>query len=388
MCINNLNLKMLIITQIKLQLNIYTNIAIRTKKKIKNNEMKHSFVYRSIKEIFQTSSKCNILQKKTTQCNMNNQLPQLKTNKYLEQQNPHTMDNHDENQNLDRSLDKHNDENEAVKDSTSIEKHLDKENYIKFNNYDNENGNDDNNNKTYEADYKRNDVQLQTERYTRFLDDFKENPHTTLSNDHDGNSQYEQSLFSSYNLYPLHININNHTSENIDREEVQDILLAERDGEIKDVKESDNNSELRLSFIDDGLVNNASQNELQLNVRQEEQNDDATLTNNETTHTHQPISAYVESTAHVHLNQRHLVKDLEQQINVHNHFDVADNLCAGTMGSLCDMAAFSKLECSFLGDFKDQDYLVKKYYHPLYAHGVCRWPGCELPLDDMSSFVK
>ncbi|XP_050339817.1 putative uncharacterized protein DDB_G0282133 isoform X1 [Bactrocera neohumeralis] len=30
----------------------------------------------------------------------------------------------------------------------------------------------------------------------------------------------------------------------------------------------------------------------------------------------------------------------------------------------------------------------KKYYHPLYAHGICRWPGCELALNDFVSFVK
>ncbi|XP_018795509.1 PREDICTED: uncharacterized protein LOC108972984 isoform X3 [Bactrocera latifrons] len=30
----------------------------------------------------------------------------------------------------------------------------------------------------------------------------------------------------------------------------------------------------------------------------------------------------------------------------------------------------------------------KKYYHPLYAHGICRWPGCELTLNDFVAFVK
>lgn len=34
------------------------------------------------------------------------------------------------------------------------------------------------------------------------------------------------------------------------------------------------------------------------------------------------------------------------------------------------------------------EYNTKKYYHPLYAHGVCRWPGCELVLDDVASFIK
>lgn len=33
-------------------------------------------------------------------------------------------------------------------------------------------------------------------------------------------------------------------------------------------------------------------------------------------------------------------------------------------------------------------YSPKKYYHPLYAHGICRWPGCELALNDFVAFVK
>ncbi|XP_023159043.1 homeobox protein 5-like, partial [Ceratitis capitata] len=31
---------------------------------------------------------------------------------------------------------------------------------------------------------------------------------------------------------------------------------------------------------------------------------------------------------------------------------------------------------------------AKKYYHPLYTHGICRWPGCELALNDFTAFVK
>ncbi|XP_054091635.1 putative uncharacterized protein DDB_G0282133 isoform X2 [Zeugodacus cucurbitae] len=33
-------------------------------------------------------------------------------------------------------------------------------------------------------------------------------------------------------------------------------------------------------------------------------------------------------------------------------------------------------------------YSPKMYYHPLYAHGICRWPGCELALNDFVAFVK
>ncbi|KAH8417369.1 hypothetical protein KR222_009878 [Zaprionus bogoriensis] len=33
-------------------------------------------------------------------------------------------------------------------------------------------------------------------------------------------------------------------------------------------------------------------------------------------------------------------------------------------------------------------FAVRKYYHPLFAHGICRWPGCEMDLEDIASFVK
>ncbi|XP_054746591.1 myb-like protein AA isoform X3 [Anastrepha obliqua] len=39
-------------------------------------------------------------------------------------------------------------------------------------------------------------------------------------------------------------------------------------------------------------------------------------------------------------------------------------------------------------DSNKNTYSPKKYYHPLYAHGMCRWPGCELALNDFTAFVK
>lgn len=26
--------------------------------------------------------------------------------------------------------------------------------------------------------------------------------------------------------------------------------------------------------------------------------------------------------------------------------------------------------------------------HPLYGHGVCKWPGCEIICDDLQAFIK
>ncbi|XP_036334929.1 uncharacterized protein LOC118745560 isoform X2 [Rhagoletis pomonella] len=33
-------------------------------------------------------------------------------------------------------------------------------------------------------------------------------------------------------------------------------------------------------------------------------------------------------------------------------------------------------------------YSQNKYYHPLFAQGICHWPGCELALNDFTAFVK
>ncbi|XP_046865977.1 forkhead box protein P1 isoform X1 [Drosophila willistoni] len=34
------------------------------------------------------------------------------------------------------------------------------------------------------------------------------------------------------------------------------------------------------------------------------------------------------------------------------------------------------------------EFAMRKFYHPLFAHNVCRWPGCEMDLEDITAFVK
>uniref|UniRef100_B3NZL8 GG17338 n=1 Tax=Drosophila erecta TaxID=7220 RepID=B3NZL8_DROER len=38
--------------------------------------------------------------------------------------------------------------------------------------------------------------------------------------------------------------------------------------------------------------------------------------------------------------------------------------------------------------YMHDEFAMRKYYHPLFAHGICRWPGCEMDLEDITSFVK
>ncbi|KNC24130.1 hypothetical protein FF38_07445, partial [Lucilia cuprina] len=189
---------------------------------------------------------------------------------------------------------------------------------------------------------------------------------------------------------------------NIDRIEVQNIL-AEGDEEVEGITEDGNNSIAKSTFTAENLEKNESQTKSIVNEPDTEKRKEENATPTKVSATPpKSLAEYVETQtiATAHINQsHHLVKDLGDQIsngqplNVHNLLDVAESICAGPMGTLRDMAAFSKLDCSPLGDLTEHphnnpDFLAKKYYHPLYAHGVCRWPGCELPLDDMANFVK
>ncbi|XP_001965926.3 forkhead box protein P1 isoform X2 [Drosophila ananassae] len=44
--------------------------------------------------------------------------------------------------------------------------------------------------------------------------------------------------------------------------------------------------------------------------------------------------------------------------------------------------------CSNDYNYMHDEFAMRKYYHPLFAHGICRWPGCEMDLEDITSFVK
>ena len=38
------------------------------------------------------------------------------------------------------------------------------------------------------------------------------------------------------------------------------------------------------------------------------------------------------------------------------------------------------------GDEKSGDDKQKK--HALYGHGMCKWPGCDTPCEDLNAFLK
>ncbi|XP_037810043.1 uncharacterized protein LOC119602535 isoform X2 [Lucilia sericata] len=372
-----------------------------------NSQMKESGGFRSNRDIYQASSKySNMIPKTPTDFIDNNQLHHHKTNKQQEEHIAETsMDDYNDNQKfVYREIGVEDGVNNNCK---GIEKQIDKEKYLKIY-YCNGNG-DNNNNTTFpgitniDGDYSSYEAQIQAGSINSSLyESLKiQNLHTRL----DGSSPYKQLTFEIYNQYPLLINNNKKTSDNIDRIEVQNIL-AEENEEAEGVTEDGNNSIARSTFGTGDLVTNESQTKSILNEPDIEKRKEDNVTPTKVPATPpKSLAEYVETqtiaTTHVqNINQRHhLVKDLGDQIlhgqplNVHNLLDVAGSICAGPMGALCDMAAFSKLDCSSLGDLTEHthnnpDFLAKKYYHPLYAHGVCRWPGCELPLDDMANFVK
>lgn len=39
-------------------------------------------------------------------------------------------------------------------------------------------------------------------------------------------------------------------------------------------------------------------------------------------------------------------------------------------------------------DEKPLDVSCDKIQHPLYGHGVCKWPGCEAVCDEYAAFLK
>ncbi|XP_055857932.1 uncharacterized protein LOC129920585 isoform X2 [Episyrphus balteatus] len=83
-----------------------------------------------------------------------------------------------------------------------------------------------------------------------------------------------------------------------------------------------------------------------------------------------------------------------QQQHQHPHAD-ANHLGGGSVGCMAGLGgiidAIGNMGASGNPAPRNHlidDYNTKKYYHPLYVHGVCRWPGCELVLDDVASFIK
>ncbi|TMW45318.1 hypothetical protein DOY81_009602, partial [Sarcophaga bullata] len=235
------------------------------------------------------------------------------------------------------------------------------------------------------------------------------------------------------------VSSNNNISDNIDRAKDQNIIAEGQvgnaaNGDVEVDEEEGGNSEERVTTrttfrSDDFLKDNTTNTKFNVNenpnrdcnirgAEEEKERDDlsphlkfltsalptlpsqAALTTFVETETIATATTQVQSGVNQHRSHQQFITNVGQQIlsgqqiRVQNILDVAGSPCAAeSMGALCDMAAYSKMDCSpHDSDHKDQvqnstDFVTKKYYHPLYAHGVCRWPGCELPLKDMATFV-
>lgn len=55
--------------------------------------------------------------------------------------------------------------------------------------------------------------------------------------------------------------------------------------------------------------------------------------------------------------------------------------CCVCGGRVADLPASPLLSCSLPHE-------EPPHSHPLYGHGVCKWPGCEAVCEDFPSFLK
>ncbi|XP_041449621.1 uncharacterized protein LOC111075397 isoform X12 [Drosophila obscura] len=110
-----------------------------------------------------------------------------------------------------------------------------------------------------------------------------------------------------------------------------------------------------------------------------------------------PISSFDESiptgqlTTHsrMHISQgQHTIAPISE----HSFYNVPEYISEQEKHIFSDSERFlrskEKEVCSNENDYVHDEFTMRKYYHPLFAHGVCRWPGCEMDLEDITSFVK
>lgn len=68
-------------------------------------------------------------------------------------------------------------------------------------------------------------------------------------------------------------------------------------------------------------------------------------------------------------------------------FRVIAALFAGLLNSI---VSSRRLEMNGTGPMDDKplDVSCNDKAHPLYGHGVCKWPGCEVICEDYQAFLK
>jgi forkhead box protein P len=73
------------------------------------------------------------------------------------------------------------------------------------------------------------------------------------------------------------------------------------------------------------------------------------------------------------------------------HIDREDKMICVVTGLLSSMGLGRREGLNGLAGLQDDkltDGCGNDKMHPLYGHGVCKWPGCEAICDDFQSFLK
>lgn len=82
----------------------------------------------------------------------------------------------------------------------------------------------------------------------------------------------------------------------------------------------------------------------------------------------------------------HIESLLFNSNRIHHSFSIFFT-CTGLFGGMSGRRESINGMC---GDSDKGDPIEKSisHQHPLYGHGVCKWPGCESVCEEFSSFLK
>ncbi|XP_016975716.1 forkhead box protein P1 isoform X1 [Drosophila rhopaloa] len=99
-------------------------------------------------------------------------------------------------------------------------------------------------------------------------------------------------------------------------------------------------------------------------------------------------TAQHESNPHMHIQGQHMMAPVPDL----GFYNVPEFISEQEKLMFSDAERFLRSKdnevCSNDFSYMHDEFAMRKYYHPLFAHGICRWPGCEMDLEDITSFVK
>lgn len=73
-------------------------------------------------------------------------------------------------------------------------------------------------------------------------------------------------------------------------------------------------------------------------------------------------------------------------LNTDKYSNIINSLMLGTTVGLSNNLSVDIDECNIESNFTEK--LPYSTGHPLFGHGVCKWPGCEVAFDDLQAFAK